>query len=307
MMKVQWFDIGLRAEARVAAGQALPSAPGIFMLFAQAQADAWVPLLVGMSTSAAGVCGWVAGGANGHYAYTGGATPSLIAKRPDHAAFLGAVEAHYGHRTGWLVASFSGATRSSADVYATALRQALKAALAPLWDTTDRRSVDLAADLPAHVEQASHRGADLRGAAVALLNRWAEVQNVRVRHSLWAAPPAAPPAAGPAAAAAVAASPRAAAALRMATHHAEVDPAVVAVYSCDPPDAAPSAPLQLVEVNTDTPERGVVPVALRPIDRQLPSAVIVELTPAEWAAVTKGELRLPEGWAAPRALYRRGA
>jgi hypothetical protein len=184
MMKVQWFDIGFRAGARNAAINALPAWPGVFMLFAEPQPGAWVPLVVGKGTGATGVRGRVAAEGTSHYAYTGGASPALIARYPDHAAFLGAVEAHYGDRTGWLVASFTGEDHAGAETYAKDLRKELKGALAPLWDSEAKWTAALAATLPGRVDDAIAAGADPRSAAVALLDQWAEAHNVAVENDL---------------------------------------------------------------------------------------------------------------------------
>jgi hypothetical protein len=93
---------------------------------------------------------------------------------------------------------------------------------------------------------------------------------------------------------------------RLADAHFRLDQGVSRIIRIVEPDESNNAkPVKLLEVNSMTPEAGILPVAMTADpDRGVPfTSVVVEVTPAEFDRLTRGELRLPHGWQLGNELF----
>jgi hypothetical protein len=90
-----------------------------------------------------------------------------------------------------------------------------------------------------------------------------------------------------------------AAAKRLAHKHYAIDPAITEIRMLTPGDAHPAGgAIQLLEVNADTIEAGILPLRFDPVPASgipFPS-VIVEVTPEEYRKIQSGSMSLPYGW-----------
>jgi hypothetical protein len=91
------------------------------------------------------------------------------------------------------------------------------------------------------------------------------------------------------------------AAKKLAQAHYDLEPGIVQIFQIrDRPEleALPTAPIKLLEVNTDTCESGIIPIDFGPSPATgIPyPSVIVEVTPGELEKIRGRELSLPDGW-----------
>ncbi len=87
----------------------------------------------------------------------------------------------------------------------------------------------------------------------------------------------------------------------LAGKHYEIEPGITHIFKIlDKPEIEmlPTAPIKLLEVNTDTPAAGIMPLHFGGVPGSpIPyPSVIVEITPEEFEQVKARELQLPEGW-----------
>ncbi|HEX4613421.1 MAG TPA: hypothetical protein VH092_34885 [Urbifossiella sp.] len=89
------------------------------------------------------------------------------------------------------------------------------------------------------------------------------------------------------------------AARALAHAHFAVEPGLTRVFRVlGTQEDTDAEPVKLLEVNAATVPTGVVPLYFGPVPaRGMPyPSVVVEVTPAEYDQLRRGELRLPGGW-----------
>ncbi|RJP40846.1 MAG: hypothetical protein C4547_02105 [Phycisphaerales bacterium] len=95
---------------------------------------------------------------------------------------------------------------------------------------------------------------------------------------------------------------------RLAESHYRIDPAIERIVRLISPEGedAPSEPIKLLEVNTDTSMSGILPVYFGPHPDSgiFFASIIVEVRPEEFARIEGGELTLPDGWRAGEAYLK---
>jgi hypothetical protein len=85
----------------------------------------------------------------------------------------------------------------------------------------------------------------------------------------------------------------------LADAHFQIDPGITRIFRIvEPNESDATRPVKLLEVNTMTPEVGILPVGMSAdADRGVfYSSVFVEITPDEYERLTRGELLLPHDW-----------
>lgn len=87
---------------------------------------------------------------------------------------------------------------------------------------------------------------------------------------------------------------------RLANAHKSLDPSISGVFRLEAPgkETDPNEPIKLLEVSSNTPASGIMPVRFAP---HAPSGIyyptiIVEIHSSEWDRVLMGTLSLPQGW-----------
>lgn len=68
-------------------------------------------------------------------------------------------------------------------------------------------------------------------------------------------------------------------------------------------DENPAEPVKLLEVNSETPPSGIVPVAFGAVNGIPYPPVVIEVTSDEYDRLTRGELTLPTGWMLGEILF----
>jgi hypothetical protein len=91
----------------------------------------------------------------------------------------------------------------------------------------------------------------------------------------------------------------------LADAHREVEPRITRIIRViDDQEFAPDEPVKLLEINPDTPESGIVPIAFGPDPPRIPfPSVVIEVTEAEFEGIRAGSLPLPHGWRLGDTLY----
>jgi hypothetical protein len=92
----------------------------------------------------------------------------------------------------------------------------------------------------------------------------------------------------------------------LADAHFNLDQGVTRIFRIDGPDeTADHTPVKLLEVNPQTTEAGIMPIGFAADARRdvFHASVVIEVTPAEFGRVARGELRLPHGWVVGRELF----
>ena len=91
----------------------------------------------------------------------------------------------------------------------------------------------------------------------------------------------------------------------LAEAHRRVDPeirCIIRVVAEREDD--PAEPVKLLEVNSDTPRAGIVPIAFGAAPPEVPfPSVIIEVTEDELKEIRSGSLPLPNGWRLQGTLY----
>ena len=88
---------------------------------------------------------------------------------------------------------------------------------------------------------------------------------------------------------------------KLADAHFDLEPGITRIFRLNgllPNEGLPDTPIKLLEINTDTPPSGIMPLYFGPVpgsDIPYPS-VIVEITPDEFDKIQAQELKLPDGW-----------
>jgi len=87
----------------------------------------------------------------------------------------------------------------------------------------------------------------------------------------------------------------------LARKHYEIEAGLTQIFRIiDAAEVADSrgAPIKLLEVNSNTPESGIMPLHFGPASASgIPYAsVIIEVSPNEFEKLRSNELKLPEGW-----------
>jgi len=97
---------------------------------------------------------------------------------------------------------------------------------------------------------------------------------------------------------------------RLAQSHFSIEPGMTQIFrikcSSNTEEVDPFEPVKLLEVNSNTVESGIRPIhfGAHPAAGMLYPSVIIEITPAELAALSQGGLRLPNGWLLDREIQR---
>lgn len=97
---------------------------------------------------------------------------------------------------------------------------------------------------------------------------------------------------------------------RLAEYHRDTDPGLIRIvrYRSDN-ESAPDEPIKLLEVTSETPPAGIMPIFFSPDpDASIHySSVIITLTPEEYDDLNedRNDLSLPVGWLVPEVLYER--
>ncbi len=84
----------------------------------------------------------------------------------------------------------------------------------------------------------------------------------------------------------------------LAQAHRDVESTITRIVRIVGPNEADGLePIKLLEVNTAATASGVWPIAFSPAPPAIPyGSVVVEVTPAEYAAIVANELALPRDW-----------
>jgi hypothetical protein len=85
----------------------------------------------------------------------------------------------------------------------------------------------------------------------------------------------------------------------LADAHFRLDQGITRIFRIVERDEGnPERPVKLLEVNPLTPEVGISPVGMTADAARgvFYSSVVVEISPAEFDQLRRGELRLPHGW-----------
>ena len=92
---------------------------------------------------------------------------------------------------------------------------------------------------------------------------------------------------------------------KLADAHHEAEPTIVRIVRLvGRNEAEPREPVKLLEVNPATSPSGVLPIAFAPDPPDVPfPSVVVEVTPDEYARITRSELALPNDWSLGPTLY----
>ena len=95
----------------------------------------------------------------------------------------------------------------------------------------------------------------------------------------------------------------------LARKHYEIEAGLTQIFRItDTAEATATrrAPIKLLEVNTNTPESGIMPLHFGPAPASgIPYAsVIIEVSPDEFEKIRSNELKLPEGWSIGEELLR---
>ncbi len=95
----------------------------------------------------------------------------------------------------------------------------------------------------------------------------------------------------------------------LADAHLKFDPAISRIIRVvTDEEAASHEPVKLLEVNPQTPQSGIVPIAFGPDPPKVPfPSVIIEVTEEEYEKIRSGSLPLPAGWRLAEILYERAA
>jgi hypothetical protein len=88
---------------------------------------------------------------------------------------------------------------------------------------------------------------------------------------------------------------------RLAHKHYDIEPGITRIFKLrDKPEleSLSSAPIKLLEINSDTSPSGIMPLHFSPMPGSgIPyPSVIVEVTPNEFDRIRLQELKLPDGW-----------
>jgi hypothetical protein len=88
---------------------------------------------------------------------------------------------------------------------------------------------------------------------------------------------------------------------KLANKHYDIEPGITRIFKLrDRPEleGLSSAPIKLLEVNSDTAPSGIMPLHFGPMPGSgIPyPSVIVEVTPDEFERIKAHELKLPDGW-----------
>ena len=96
---------------------------------------------------------------------------------------------------------------------------------------------------------------------------------------------------------------------RLAETHREMDPGICRIVRLlTDREADAGEPLKLLEVNPATSPSGIWPIAFGADPPEVPfPSVVVEVTEAEFEAIGRGVLPLPEGWRLGDTLYQTAA
>lgn len=97
-------------------------------------------------------------------------------------------------------------------------------------------------------------------------------------------------------------NPRMEAARELALAHAEIDPAVRAIFVVDAED---DRVVRLLEINEDTVPAGVVPISFGPSADFPFASIVVEVTSDEFEAIRSGSLELAAGWTIGEQVFER--
>lgn len=85
----------------------------------------------------------------------------------------------------------------------------------------------------------------------------------------------------------------------LATAHFRMDQGISRIFRLvGPKESENSDPVKLLEINSMTPEAGILPVALGPSVAHgiVYPTVVIEITPGEFDLLEHGALQLPDGW-----------